>query len=250
MDDAEENGFCVTFDDFCDLNNNTNNNNNGGSIRRSMIRKRRYGDSNNNDNDNMNNNQVEEEENEDIIFKSKNLKTERKRREKLSSRLLLLRSLMTRACIIDDAITYINQMQIQVETLTQELQAIEAKSNLRLPPPTRAATDQPKVERRRDESDGEEEEEEMMKKCGIQVEVKVSEIGVNKLWMKMIIEKKRGKIMKLIEAINSFGIALLDTNVTTIKGAFIITTSIQGKNGERLGAEETQELMLDMVRAL
>ena len=57
--------------------------------------------------------------------------------------------------------------------------------------------------------------------------MKVSEIGVNKLWMKMIIEKKRGKIMKLIEAINSFGIALLDTNVTTIKGAFLITTSIQ-----------------------
>ncbi|XP_028792388.1 transcription factor DYT1-like [Neltuma alba] len=236
MDYAEENGFCVTFDDFCDLNDN--NNNNGGSIRRSMIRKRKYGDSINNED--------EEEENGDVkIYKSKNLRTERKRREKLSSRLLMLRSLMTRACIIDDAITYINKMQTQVESLTQELQEIEAKANSQLP----KALDQPKT-KKRDEPEEEEEEEEEMKKCGIQEQVKVAEIEVNKLWMKIIIEKKRGRIMKLIEAMNSFGIGLLDTNVTTTKGAVLITTSIQGKNGERLAAQETQELMLDIVRAI
>ncbi|XP_054778958.1 transcription factor DYT1 [Prosopis cineraria] len=236
MDYAEENGFCTTFEDFCDLNNNE-----GGSIRRSMIRKRRYGD-------NDNNNNHDDEENDDgTRFKSKNLQTERKRREKLSSRLLMLRSLvpiitnMTRACIIDDAITYIKKMQTQVESLTQELQTMEAKANSQ---PLKTEN-QLKI----DESE-EEEEEEDMKKCGTQVEVKVTQIDVNKLWMKIIIEQRRGRVKKLIEAMNSLGIDLLDINVTTIKGAFLITTSIQENNGERIGAKETQELMLDVIRTI
>lgn len=70
---------------------------------------------------------------------------------------------MTRACIIDDAITYISKMQSQVESLTQELQAIEAVADSSSPPLPLKAMDQPKEEKR----EGSEEEE--MKKCGIQV---------------------------------------------------------------------------------
>ncbi|CAL0300854.1 unnamed protein product [Lupinus luteus] len=61
-------------------------------------------------------------------YKSKNLETERRRREKLSSRLLMLRSLMNKATIIDDATTYIKELQGKVESLTQELHQMEVTS--------------------------------------------------------------------------------------------------------------------------
>ncbi|KAK7271076.1 hypothetical protein RJT34_26686 [Clitoria ternatea] len=62
------------------------------------------------------------------VFKSKNLETERRRREKLSARLLKLRSLMNKATIVDDAITYIKKLQDKVKGLCQELCEMEATS--------------------------------------------------------------------------------------------------------------------------
>ena len=60
----------------------------------------------------------------------------------------------------------------------------------------------------------------------------MTQLDGNKLWVKMIIEKKRGRFTKLMEAMNSFGIELIDTNVTTTKGAFLITASIQVSLGK------------------
>jgi len=61
----------------------------------------------------------------------------------------------------------------------------------------------------------------------LQEEVRVAQIDENKLWIKIIIEKKRGRFRKLMEALNNFGIELIDTNLTTTKGAFLITSCIQ-----------------------
>ncbi|KAG4971574.1 hypothetical protein JHK84_037650 [Glycine max] len=66
-----------------------------------------------------------------------------------------------------------------------------------------------------------------MKNWGIQAEVRVAKIDENKLWVKIIIEKKRGRFSKLMEALNNFGIELIDTNLATTKGASLITSCIQ-----------------------
>ncbi|KAG4926700.1 hypothetical protein JHK82_052486 [Glycine max] len=60
------------------------------------------------------------------VFKSKNLEVERRRREKLSTRLLMLRSLMNKATIVEDAITYIEIQQNIVQSLSYELHEMEA----------------------------------------------------------------------------------------------------------------------------
>ncbi|XP_027348379.1 transcription factor DYT1-like [Abrus precatorius] len=166
------------------------------------------------------------------VFKSKNLETERKRREKLSSRLLMLRSLMNKATIVEDAITYINMLQDKVQSLTQELQEMEA-------------TSEEITEPKRDEFNASEE----MKKWGtlIQEEVQVTKIGGNKMWVKMIIEKKRGRFKKLMETMNTSGIELIDTNVTTINGAFLITTCMQGLDEKTREVQQTEELLLDII---
>jgi len=43
----------------------------------------------------------------------------------------------------------------------------------------------------------------------------------------MIIEKKRGRFKKLMEAMDNIGIELIDTNVTTLKKAYLVTTFMQ-----------------------
>ncbi|KAL5169553.1 Transcription factor DYT1 [Glycine soja] len=132
------------------------------------------------------------------VFKSKNLEVERRRREKLSTRLLMLRSLMNKATIVEDAITYIETQQNIVQSLSYELHEMEATS-----------------------------EEIKPKKEEIDEEVQATKIDGNKLWVKMIIEKKRGRFKKLMEAMHNIGIELIDTNVTTLKKSYMVTTFMQ-----------------------
>ncbi|XLR58746.1 hypothetical protein HN51_013127 [Arachis hypogaea] len=174
-----------------------------------------------------------------VVYKSKNLETERRRRQKLSDRLLMLRSLvpiitnMNKATIIEDAITYIKNLKDKVDSLTRELQEIEATSETTLVEPKTNET-----------NNGE-----AMKEWGIKEEVRVTNIDGKKLWLKMIIEKKKGRFTQLMDAIHSFGIELIDTNVTTMKGALLITASIQGMDGEALVVQQTKELMLDIINS-
>lgn len=49
----------------------------------------------------------------------------------------------------------------------------------------------------------------------------------NKLWVKMIFENKRGGFKKLMETMNDLGLEMIEANVTTIKGAYLITTFIK-----------------------
>ncbi|KAH1225034.1 Transcription factor DYT1 [Glycine max] len=143
------------------------------------------------------------------VFKSKNLEVERRRREKLSTRLLMLRSLVPiitmqplelhfLTTIVEDAITYIETQQNIVQSLSYELHEMEATS-----------------------------EEIKPKKEEIDEEVQATKIDGNKLWVKMIIEKKRGRFKKLMEAMHNIGIELIDTNVTTLKKSYMVTTFMQ-----------------------
>ncbi|QCD76655.1 transcription factor MYC2 [Vigna unguiculata] len=186
MEYEDEDWLCVTMEEFSLATEN-------GSSKQGMGRKRNYDD-------------------ETREFKSKNLETERRRREKLSSRLLMLRAIMNKATIIEDAITYIEKLQDKVQSLSQELHQIEA-------------TSEETAETKIDEIDAAQD----MKDLGIQEEVRVAQIDGNKLWVKIIIEKRKGRFRKLMEALNNFSIELIDTNLTTTKGAFLITSCIQIK---------------------
>ncbi|XVF25942.1 hypothetical protein REPUB_Repub13aG0257400 [Reevesia pubescens] len=180
---------------------------------------------------------VEDAENKE--FKSKNLHAERRRRQKLSDRLLTLRSVvpiitnMNKATIIEDAITYIQELQKTSQVPTEQLLEIEGSSE---------------EEKRamRIQIDAAED----MKKCGIKEEVKVSNIDGNKVLIKIILEKKKGCFTKLIEAMNYVGFELSETSVTSFKGAMLISSCVQGTYGDTLMVEQTRELLLEVIRSM
>ncbi|KAL4563126.1 hypothetical protein LXL04_027159 [Taraxacum kok-saghyz] len=169
-------------------------------------------------------------------FKSKNLKAERKRREKLKSRMLELRSLvpkitnLNKETIITDAIDYIEELQDSVTNLTNEIHKIEAELAIE------QSFDILHIC-----------QEEKMKKWGIESEVEVSRINENKLWMKIVFEKKVGGFTKLIQAMSMLGIELVDTSVTTTKGAVLVTSCIEGK---MLIPEQVREELVDVIKVL
>ncbi|KAM1796984.1 hypothetical protein ACFX11_037153 [Malus domestica] len=165
-------------------------------------------------------------------FKSKNLFAERRRREKLSGRLLALRALMNKATIVEDAITYIQELQQKVDLLQDQIFEMEASSEETL-------------ETNTEETHADAAEE--MKKFGIQTEVNVTKIDGNKLWVKAVLEKKRGGFTKLMGAMTALGFELTDTSITTSSGAMMISSCVTGFSCKTLEVEQTRELMLDII---
>ncbi|KAK9267547.1 hypothetical protein L1049_009975 [Liquidambar formosana] len=189
------------------------------------------------------------------VFKSKNLEAERRRRQKLSDRLLALRALMNKATIIEDAIQYVMELQKHVKDLSDQLLELEASSEEEAKPMV-------------DEIDAAKE----MKKFGIEViyiyiyiyiyilsicplyifmaDVQVTNIGGEKLWIKIVFEKKRGGFSKLLQNMSFLGFEFTDTSVTTSKGAILVTSCVEGIFGQTLTAARTRELLLEIIRGI
>ncbi|KAL3377445.1 hypothetical protein AABB24_003718 [Solanum stoloniferum] len=173
-------------------------------------------------------------------YKSKNLKAERNRRQKLSERLLQLRSLvpnitnMTKETIITDAITYIRELQMNVDNLSEQLLEMEA---------THGEEPETKNEEIIDTA-------EEMGKWGIEPEVQVAHIGPTKLWIKIVCQKKRGGLTKLMEAMNVLGFDINDTSATASKGAILITTSVEVVRGGLTEANRIREILLEIIHGI
>ncbi|BFG27584.1 hypothetical protein CerSpe_138580 [Prunus speciosa] len=172
-------------------------------------------------------------DNNDDEYESINLHAERRRRQKLSERLLILRALMNKATIIEDAITYIHELQKTVNILKDQLFDMEA-------------SEEEAPEPKKEEIQAAEE----MKKFGIQAGFNVTQIDGNKLWVKAILEKKRGGFTKLMEAMTAFGFELTDTSVTTSDGAMLVSSCVMGFYCETLEVEQTKELMLEIINSI
>ncbi|KAL9236687.1 hypothetical protein vseg_011324 [Gypsophila vaccaria] len=212
--------YCYAYDDV----DETSMEDQGGLVRRNKSGKRKR------------NNEVGYE-NDDSRFKSKNLDAERRRRAKLSERLLLLRTSvpiitnMTKATIIKDAITYIEELQKEVRELSDELLEL--------------GMTQPKEEIKSFTNDNEE-----MKAYGIQPDVKVITIDENKIWVKVVFQKTTGGLTKLVEAITKLGFEFNDTNLTTSKGAAVINSCLEGVRGGSHDIEEAKELIMNVIRSM
>ncbi|KAK3433304.1 hypothetical protein EUGRSUZ_D00877 [Eucalyptus grandis] len=180
-----------------------------------------------------------EDDGDDTQFKSKNLEAERRRRLKLSQRLLTLRSLvpkitnMNLATILDDAATYIVELKKNVDALSDQLLEMEASSE-----------DGPKA--LVDEIDAAQD----MEANGIKPDVQVTGIDEHKLWIKIVIPKRRSQFTKLLEMLSICGFELTDTSITTFKGAMLISSCMEGASGEMLKASQTKDLLQEIIKGI
>ncbi|XP_060194617.1 transcription factor DYT1-like [Lycium barbarum] len=141
---------------------------------------------------------------------------------------------MTKETIITDAITYIRELQMNVDNLSEQLLKMEA-------------THGEELETKNEEIIDTAEE---MGKWGIEPEVQVAHIGPTKLWIKIVCQKKRGGFTKLMEAMNVLGFDLNDTSVTASKGALLVTSSVEVVRGGITDAHQIRDILLEIIRGI
>ncbi|CAK9182746.1 unnamed protein product [Ilex paraguariensis] len=161
-------------------------------------------------------------------YQSKNLETERNRRNRIKDGLFALRALvpkiskMDKASILGDAIEHIQELQKNVDKLEGELREmteddcnkknaevvvtklIEAPESTQIPPATK--------NNQSSSSFGEN------KQLEVSSTVEVSQIGARYFLLKLISKHKRGGFAVLMEALNSLELQVIDANVTTCNG--------------------------------
>ncbi|KAG6601503.1 Transcription factor ABORTED MICROSPORES, partial [Cucurbita argyrosperma subsp. sororia] len=159
------------------------------------------------------------------IYKSKNLITERRRRNKIRDRLYALRALvpniskMDRASIIVDAINYIRELEENVKNLQNELVQLEHKDcqknrHLKISPSEKNKDDTiywPLVQN-----------DQPMFILGeekpMEVEVEVMQINERDFLIKLFCKQTQGGVVSSIEAMDSLGLQVVDVNITTFGG--------------------------------
>ncbi|KAL8130132.1 hypothetical protein V2J09_019287 [Rumex salicifolius] len=187
---------------------------------------------------------------QDSQFKSKNLQAERRRRARLHHNTLHLRSLvpiitnaiilymkpnyfsnMTKETTIMDAITYIEKLQGEVDQLTELLEMEASEPQREFIKPEDSAL----------ETYGQEE------KLQVEPEVKVIRIDADKLWVKVIFEKRTGRLTQIIEALNSFGYQMTDMSFAATRGAATFTSCLEEMLGVFRSEEETRDMLLGII---
>ncbi|KAL7088791.1 hypothetical protein ACP275_13G149000 [Erythranthe tilingii] len=176
---------------------------------------------------------------QDREFISKNLEAERRRRKKLNDRQLELRSLvpiitnMNKATIITDAIAYIEELRNSVEELADQILQMEA-------------TDEDRNTKFEDININDDDHQ-MIKTAP---EVEVNHICGTKIWIKIIVQKKRGRLTKLMEAISVLGFHLTDISITTSQQAILFTSSAEGVHGGVQDADQIKRFLLEIIRSI
>ncbi|XP_028097165.1 transcription factor bHLH90-like isoform X1 [Camellia sinensis] len=176
-------------------------------------------------------------------YQSKNLVTERKRRNRIKDGLFTLRSLvpkiskMDRASILGDAIEYIEDLQKAVKKLQDELREMEKEkfneeSDELEMPKLNAST-----EHNQDPSTVDENEQ-------MEEQVEVKQIGMRNFLLKLLCKRKQGGFRGLIEAVNSLGLQVIDANVTTFNGKVLNILQLEVN---KLGVEVQQKSLRDSL---
>ncbi|KAI3713842.1 hypothetical protein L1987_72428 [Smallanthus sonchifolius] len=180
-------------------------------------------------------------------YQSKNLVTERNRRNRIKDGLFALRALvpkiskMDRASIVGDAIDYIKDLQTNVKELKEELERLEeddSKSHvdeIEVCKPKKALEHSPTKGHSLASTTPDRKTE---------VQVEVHQIGAKDFLLKLVSGEQRGGFQRILETVNSLGLQVLDVNVTTCYGKVLIILKVEAK-GKDFAAKGLKDLLLD-----
>ncbi|KAL3517891.1 hypothetical protein ACH5RR_020480 [Cinchona calisaya] len=189
-------------------------------------------------NDNLKGRKKTDKEN----YHSKNLITERNRRHRINHGLLTLRSLvpniskMDKAATLSDAYDYIRELQKSVEKYQEEVRDL-AEQECKI---YRAEQEVPKLYRELKKTD----DQPTIKqgdtryhsstndKKQVKVEIEVSQIGSRDFLVKIICTQKRSGFLRLMQAMDSLGLQVIDANVTTSNGLVLNILKVEAFSNE------------------
>ncbi|KAF8377074.1 hypothetical protein HHK36_030447 [Tetracentron sinense] len=195
---------------------------------------------------------------------SKNLVAERKRRKKLSERLLALRALvpkitkMDRASILGDAIEFLKELQKQAKDLQDELEepsdpegaknsgSNSSNNNFQSEMPNPNGISHGANPEHGKALNGSQTIHDKAQEMEVQVEVAI--IGGNEFFLKVFCEHKPGGFVRLMEALNSLGLEVTNANVTTFRGLVLNVFRVEKRDSEMVQADYVKDSLLELTR--
>ncbi|GAV81288.1 HLH domain-containing protein/bHLH-MYC_N domain-containing protein [Cephalotus follicularis] len=188
-------------------------------------------------------------------WKSKNIVTERNRRERIRDGLFTLRSLvpkiskMDQTSILGDAIEYIGDLQKELEKLQDELRKIDKEDSdidldaeLNLPKSDGVHVGKrylPPTDQNKGFLDS-------CRKGKPEVQVEVNQIGERDFLIKFFSEKTRAGFAKMLEAINSIGLQVVDANITTFSGRVLNILRVEAIKNE-IQPEKLRDTLIELA---
>ncbi|XP_020538971.1 transcription factor bHLH90 isoform X2 [Jatropha curcas] len=173
-------------------------------------------------------------------FRSKNLVTERNRRDRIRGGLFTLRSLvpkitkMDKASTLGDAINYIVELEEEAKKLQDELKetkAEECKSSDAelLTLKSKALQDGSK---NMQPPDNNQDFSGFGENKKIELQLEINQIGKREFLIRVLYEKKQGGFGRLMDAIHSLGLQVVDANMTTFNGKVLNILRVEADEKE------------------
>ncbi|XP_052205413.1 transcription factor bHLH90 isoform X2 [Diospyros lotus] len=170
---------------------------------------------------------------------SKNLITERNRRKRIRNAHFALRALvpkitkMDTASILKDAIEYIEELQEEEKKLVDELREMAKEEfdnknghpNIPEAGAYQGTGNSNATMQNKDPSSVDE-------KKHMEVQVEVNQIGARDFLLKCLCKKKQGGFLRLMEAVDSLGLQVIDANISAFNGKVLNILRVEVNNME------------------
>ncbi|ESQ35798.1 hypothetical protein EUTSA_v10007639mg [Eutrema salsugineum] len=178
-------------------------------------------------------------------FKSKNLHSERKRRDRINQRMYALRAVVPRITkmnkigIFSDAVDYINELLVEKQKLEDELSGINEIECREIAAEEESAIANPEAEKVSSK---------VNKKVNDEVNFEVHEIGERDFLIRVAQEHKRDGFKRLIEAVDSCGLEIIDVNFTRLDLTVMTVLNVKA-NKDGISAGNLRDLLLKRMIA-
>lgn len=175
---------------------------------------------------------------------SKNLVSERRRRKKLNERLYSLRALvpkiskMDKASIVSDAISYVEDLQKQVDNIQADINALESGKGSSQQAPCHESDDATTVRRALFTTQFLEHRI---------LELEVSQMEEQTYNLRIHCKKGPGVLVQLTSALEALDLEIVNANLTSVNDHVLNTVVVKVGNGEIMTQEELKRLALDVI---
>ncbi|CAA7020745.1 unnamed protein product [Microthlaspi erraticum] len=176
-------------------------------------------------------------------FKSKNLLSERKRRDRINQRLYALRSVVPRITkmnkngTLSDAVDYIKELQVEKQKLEDELNGINEMECREIAAKVESVVASPEAEKV---------SAKLNNKVNNEVTLEVHEIGERDFLIKVAQEHTRDGFKRLIEAADSCGLEIVNVNFTRLNLTAMTLLNVKA-NKDVLSSRNLRDLLLEKM---